>query len=49
MGKGVEAFFMGLIVLAIVLVLVKPQAQTASVVNAAGGQLNSIFSTLTNV
>lgn len=48
-GKGVEAFFMGLIALAIVLVLVKPQAQTANVVTATGSQLNSIFGTLTNV
>lgn len=40
---------MGLIALAIVLVLVKPQAQTANVVTATGSQLNSIFGTLTNV
>lgn len=45
----VEMIFTALIGLAIVLVLVKPQAQTASVVNATGSQLNNIFGTLTNV
>lgn len=47
MAKGVDAFFMGLIALAIVLVLVKPQAKTADVLTAGGTQLNNIFGTLT--
>lgn len=45
----VEMMFTAVIALAIVLVLVKPQAQTAGVVNATGSQLNNIFGTLTKV
>lgn len=45
----VEMMFTGLIALAIVLVLIKPQAQTPGVINATGSQLNNIFGTLTAV
>lgn len=47
--KAIDYIFGGLIGLAIVLVLVKPQAQTAQVINAGGSQINDIFGTLTRV
>jgi hypothetical protein len=47
--KVIEYIFGGFIALAIVLVLIKPQAQTAQVISAGGSQLNDIFGTLTRV